>query len=762
MRIDYENPEFVAGDTARAIDDKPVVAELADGGFIVTWYSSYYQSGSVNSHVLAQIYNADGSVRGDTFIVNDYTHGLVREISVTGLDDGGFALTWSMSNGRTVIYSKQYDADAEATGTASKISPDANVHFTNPSIISTDDGGYIIIYDSAYNRGDMVAMVHNADGSVTKTLVLNRDMGLSISQKNADVTMLSDGTMVIVWEQYDSSGDVRVIMGRHFDEGLSPLGAAFQISTANSLLQNNPSITALDGGGFSVAWAESNPKVTGSGYALFGRTYDSDIQPVATDFKIGTVNAISAFDLTSLDGGGFTVVYQQAGSMSTQYLVGRSYDENGSLVEASFRISSESPTYAEYSPNAVTLSDGRVLVTWQDSNGYVSGSHIVARMYDGMMQPVDPSDFAAVFIATDGDDVFEGSADEDILAGAGGNDILSGMDGNDILYGDAGNDTLYGGAGDDLLSGGDGDDQLWAGSGNDILEGGSGYDTANFEGPIGDYEITTNADGTYSVFDASGNHGGGTVIIFSDIEAFNFSGETILPEPSDQEVLAAMLVTHSGADGADTIKGTNKADVIMSGSGGDTVLGMGGSDYVVAGSGEDAVNGGSGSDYLFGGWDSDNLTGSAGGDLLDGGAGSDILAGGMGNDTLYGGFDNDRLYGGKNDDALYGEIGNDLLNGGKGNDLLSGGYGDDVLVGGKGKDTALFSGDLGDYMIQWNGNDSLTVTDMRASGADGVDILFGIEELQFADTTVDADDYQADEFISGNFDGNITVDDYWA
>lgn len=793
MRIELSNPEFVAGDVAGAIDYKPVVSELADGGFIIVWYSAYYQNGAISSHVLAQIYNADGSARGDTFTVNDSTVGLVREIDVTGLTGGGFTIAWSISSGRTAVFSKQYDDNGLETAANVQVSPDENGNFQNPSLISTDDGGYILTYDSYHNNGDVIAQVYDANGQNINTVTLGSDVSAGSNQKNPDAIMLSDGTLMVVWEQYNSTTNSKAIMGRHFDAQLNPLGSEFQISTATALFQSDAVLTALDGGGFAVAWVESDPNVNSTAYSIYGRVYDNTLNPVSTDYYMGTTRHTTAFDLTSLEGGGFTLIYQQSGSISEQFIVGKRYDETGAMVEDAFRVSAEDPAYAEYSPSAVTLSDGRILVTWEDSNGYVSGSHIVARMYDSEMRAVDPSDFAQVFVPTEGNDSYIGTDGNDVVYGAGGDDILSGMGGNDTLYGGAGNDILYGGTGNDFLIGGSGDDLLWGGTGDNILEGGSGFDTAFFEGSINDYEIYRNADGSFTVTDISGTHGGGTTILFADVELLTFGDDAILTDDS-QILMAGVVATHLGTDGDDTIVGTKKADSIMSGAGDDVILASGGNDYIVAHYGDDIVGGGGGRDVVYGGWGDDTLSGGKSNDALYGGLGNDVLNGDKGHDFLDGGLGADVLNGGKGNDTasytesnagvnvslesglatggyaegdvlldienLVGSDAGDTLIGDKGKNTLTGGAGDDILAGGAGKDTAVFTGDLSDYIIEWNGSDSYTVTDTREAGGDGMDILFDIEKLEFADTVETADDYQADAFISSTFDANITVDDF--
>lgn len=174
------------------------------------------------------------------------------------------------------------------------------------------------------------------------------------------------------------------------------------------------------------------------------------------------------------------------------------------------------------------------------------------------------------------------------------------------------------------------------------------------------------------------------------------------------------------------------------------IVGSAGNDTLTATRGKDVLVGGAGNDLLTGGAGDDTLRGEAGNDILRGGDGNDTLLGGLGNDTLEGGAGNDTLYGEAGDDTLEGGLGHDILDGGDGADILRGGAGDDSLTGGAGNDTidgglgvdtAHFSGDLSEYIIEFQGT-NVTVTH-RDGGADGVDTLTNVEILQFASGSLD-------------------------
>ncbi|HEV7660426.1 MAG TPA: VCBS domain-containing protein [Allosphingosinicella sp.] len=114
------------------------------------------------------------------------------------------------------------------------------------------------------------------------------------------------------------------------------------------------------------------------------------------------------------------------------------------------------------------------------------------------------------------------------------------------------------------------------------------------------------------------------------------------------------------------------------------------------------------------------------------------------NETITGATGNDVLGGGDGTDALLGLAGNDTLSGGNGDDTLTGGAGNDSLFGGTnlgdaGYDSAVFSGNVSDYQVNFVSPGVVQVIDLRAGSPDGTDTLSGIERVVFAN-----DDYSVD------------------
>jgi Ca2+-binding RTX toxin-like protein/subtilisin-like proprotein convertase family protein len=338
-------------------------------------------------------------------------------------------------------------------------------------------------------------------------------------------------------------------------------------------------------------------------------------------------------------------------------------------------------------------------------------------------------------------------------------DVFTGTSGNDQLVGTSGNDTLSGGAGNDTLNGGAGDD---------TIDGGSGYNTLVLSGVEADYIIPSIAQRTADGFaisvssDALGagiNDGTDTI---KNIQKILFSGERdpsyatmILDDYSNAPDAGNIIIdygkTYSGnlnfrgdldffklvstteqKISVEVSRSRSPSNVYLSVSGlfqtsnewwntstptkGEYTLGAGTFDLKV-----DTYNS---SDPFPGRYSfiiRRQWTGTSNDDVIVGDGKFEHLLGGAGNDSLTGGANSDRL------------------EGETGNDVLRGNGGDDYIEGGSGYNKAVFSGKLVDYSIAFIGNASWRVTHLN-SGADGVDILSNVHELQFSDQSLVVDD----------------------
>ena len=192
-----------------------------------------------------------------------------------------------------------------------------------------------------------------------------------------------------------------------------------------------------------------------------------------------------------------------------------------------------------------------------------------------------------VVIATEFNDLVDGSSQSEQILGRGGNDTLRGAGGRDKLYGGAGNDTLEGGADEDLLHGG---------GGNDRLDGGAGNDTASYAwARPGGLNGAIIAD-SFGAVTVNLETGTATGTFGSDVL---ISIENVIGTGADDRLIGdAQNNMLSGGAGQDSLEGGGGDDILITGTGDDTVAAGAGDDTVVVGLGVKSLDGGTGFDTL--------------------------------------------------------------------------------------------------------------------------------------------------------------------
>ena len=465
---------------------------------------------------------------------------------------------------------------------------------------------------------------------------------------------------------------------RIFDSAGNALGGDLAVNTSAVASTDLPHVTALATGGFVVSFTSRAAPAPESGYGARARMFDANGTAIGGEIQLNSrVLGFQGFaDVAATADGGFVAVWIEEAQTNT--IRAQVFDAIGGRIggEVAVNTGTFNPAADVFNLSAATLSDGRVVVTWEGNyvnGGDASGSSIHSQI-------IDPRD-GNIEGTNAGDKLYGHDLVNDEITGFAGNDMLFGLDGNDGIYAGDGDDSAYGGLGSDYLFGGTGADVLigdengGAGVGNDHMAGNIGSDT---------------------LFGC-----GGDDVLIGDDEG---------GAGADNDVLYGM-------DGNDTAFGCGGNDVTYGADGADSLYGNQGDDFEIGNAGADLLNGNEGNDVLIGddegggGTGNDVIYGNAGNDTLFGCGGADVLIGdeaggaGNGNDALYGGAGNDALYGCGGDDYLVGGADFDVLNGGDGNDILIGdfeegsapGSGSDTLIGGPGQD-AIYTGLLQDQV----------------------------------------------------------------
>ncbi|MBM6593450.1 cadherin domain-containing protein [Microvirga pudoricolor] len=531
----------------------PDVAALRSGGWVAAWTENEALPGDApENDVKIQVFDALGRplwVDSD-FHVSQIS-GVDDEVSIAGLADGGFVVTWTSEEfaGSKVVKQRLFDKDGVAHDSPQNASQTAG-HFTASSVAALPDGGYVLVWVDGDDNRISVKRFDDGGRKILDATPANSDPTLIVSDPS--VAVLADGGWVVVWEVRNASGTKVEIYQAVYDRtgaqivtemlvNDGPVEGGINAGTAGD--QTEASVAAFDLGadgrpGWVVTWQSKGP--SGPSTIMQQRfAIDPDNTPVPVETKKPTDIALS----------GATVKEGPVNGTVVGTLLAT--DEDSTAADLTFSLVSDAGGRFAIHGNTVVVADGLKIDYEQQA------SHRIA------IKVTDESGNAFQ------KELVVGILDEarEALVGSEGADVMQGGDGADWFRGLGGNDRLTGGGGDDILEGGAGADTLDGGAGNDL------------------YTVDNALD---VIVDA-----GGLDHVVASISWELAAGLEHLSAAAGAGPLAL-----TGNEAANLIIGGGAADILSGGLGDDDLRGGSGADRLVGGLGRDTLTGGDGRDVF--------------------------------------------------------------------------------------------------------------------------------------------------------------------
>lgn len=772
--------EFLINDYTTSDQSNPSITSLEDGGFVVIWNT--YGQISPDIDLYGQVYASDGTRNGNQFRVNTYTPDQQASASITNLEGGGFVVIWT-SNGQdgsgTGVYGQVYGSTGTRVGGEFQVNTYTPNSQNNPKVTGLEGGGFLVTWSSTDQDGSssgVYGQVYDSAGNRfgEEFRVNTYTTG---HQSGGETATLSGGGFVITWRSENQDDSRSGIYGQIFlPKNSPPIGEVIVYGDAQqseTLTADAEGITDFDGivpTTVKYQWLRNGVEITGatsSSYTL-------------TEADVG--RSVSA-RFTYTDGNGFAEVVVSAGTVSVEnvndaptgaVMISGTGKENETLTAVTSSIS-DSDGLGTFSyqwlsdGTAISGATDEALLLTQDHIGqaitvqvrYTDGNGAYENLISTTTAPIQigvnveratsfilPENGYTTGLALTGNGNINGTGNslDNTITGNVGNNRLNGSFGNDTLNGGGGKDTLIGGLGDNTYIT-DGDDKI-------VEPTNGGVDTVqSFVNYVLDAKLEN--------------------LTLAGSKAIYGTGNAANNEITGNNANNSL----SGFAGSDTLDGGAGRDTLLGGTGNDTYVVDDARDRVfettTTNSGTDAggidtvlstvnfnLNAYAGVRFvehlaLIGTGDikgignalSNSLAGNSGNNRLDGGTGADSMVGGSGDDTYLvdnksdrvfetttisstadaGGVDrvvssvnfslatsagvrfvenltltgsahingsgnalNNKVTGNSGDNKLAGDVGADTLSGGAGADTLTGGAGRDRLTGGSGADAFVF------------------------------------------------------------------------
>lgn len=206
------------------------------------------------------------------------------------------------------------------------------------------------------------------------------------SQQEVHITALDDGGYVVVWSSGANPSDTGVVGQRYAADG-TPVGGEFTVDMLGQFDITSLSVTALEGGGFVVAWADVVP---GVGRFVAAQIYDDAGAPVGSAVPVTAVGAGDFPVIAGLSGGGFVVTWSTSDGAGIG-IRAQLFDATGTATGSSF-VANGTITGTQNGQSVSGLADGGFVVTWTSFNTDSDFTEVFARRFDAAGNPVG-SDF---------------------------------------------------------------------------------------------------------------------------------------------------------------------------------------------------------------------------------------------------------------------------------------------------------------------------------------------------------------------------------
>ncbi|MEZ5935207.1 MAG: LamG-like jellyroll fold domain-containing protein [Alphaproteobacteria bacterium] len=377
--------EFQINTTTAIAQEAPSIAALADGGYVVAWQSDG-QDGS-NYGVFAQRYDSAGSAVGSEFQVNTTTASLQEAPAVTALADGGFVVAWQ-STGQdgdsTGIYAQRYDSAGNTVGTEFQVNTTTTDAQEAPAITAFADGGFIVTWESRNQDGSnwgVYAQRYDSAGSAVGSEFRVNSWTFN-EQRSPDIAALADGGFVVTWQSKDQDFSNWGVFAQRYDAAGAAVGPEFVVNTNWSGEQKEPSVAALDDGGFVVVWQSKDQD--GDNWGIFAQRYDAAGNRTEFEFQVNqeTANQQSDPSVSALPDGSFIVTWQSKDQDGDNWgIYGRRFSADGDALGNEFQINTTSAGQQEGVETAA-LGDGGLAVTWQSMDQDGDDLGVFGHRYD--------------------------------------------------------------------------------------------------------------------------------------------------------------------------------------------------------------------------------------------------------------------------------------------------------------------------------------------------------------------------------------------
>jgi len=206
------------------------------------------------------------------------------------------------------IRGRKYSADLSGSRTTFQVNDQRQGDQRNARVAMLTQGGAVFAWESSTPQGHrvFVRFMDSKDTFITSDVSAG-DL-VSGDQSDPALAALTDGTVLLVWAELDRDGSMKGIFAQHFSAAGAYLGGTVQVNQYSALDQRFPAVSALENGGFVIAWVSDENRHANS-IDVYARAYLASGQPAGSEFRINNSEKICANPTLVAIPGGFRAAW---------------------------------------------------------------------------------------------------------------------------------------------------------------------------------------------------------------------------------------------------------------------------------------------------------------------------------------------------------------------------------------------------------------------------------------------------------------------
>jgi hypothetical protein len=204
-----------------------------------------------------------------------------------------------------------------------------------PQVRLLKDGGAVFVWQGGRQSFQQIyaRFLTAANAWATGDIMVNSST--NCSKKNADVAVLANGNVVIVWGSFNQRGSTTMqdVYGQMFTPAGVKVGSEFSVNQYSAYNQRTPAIAALGAGGFVVTWvSEQQRRAVGSltpdhvffhtnlpSVDVFARAYSETGAASGNEFLVNTSFDVCANPVVAgAPDGSFVIAWDQKDSQTVK------------------------------------------------------------------------------------------------------------------------------------------------------------------------------------------------------------------------------------------------------------------------------------------------------------------------------------------------------------------------------------------------------------------------------------------------------------